>query len=80
VSQRAQDRPPVRVVDNSEDAADLIQQGMNVVLVVDRDAGEPNAGEVVRLAGGSGRLAVMVGRSGDPAVMAAALEMAAELF
>jgi hypothetical protein len=68
-------RPPARVVDSLEEAADLVRQGTNVVLVTDRDAAA-----VRYAAGGPGRLALMVGPIDDPAVMAAALEMAAELF
>jgi hypothetical protein len=69
--------PPrrARVVDRVDEADRLTRQGVNVVLVVD-----PVAGAVVHPTGGPGRLAVMVGRLDDPAVRAAALEMAAELF
>lgn len=71
---------PARVVDSREEAAELVRQGSNVVLVIAPNAGDPNAGEMTRPTDGSGRLAVMVGLIDDPAVMAAALEMAAELF
>lgn len=46
-----------------------------MVLVVD-----PDAEAVPHPIGGPGRMAVMVGRLDDPAVRAAALEMAGELF
>jgi hypothetical protein len=46
-----------------------------VVLVTDRDAEA-----ILCAADGPGRLALMVGTADDPAVMAAAEEMAAELF
>jgi hypothetical protein len=62
------------IVDRVEKAAVLMEQGTNVVLVVDADAAP------VRPAAGPGRLAVMVGRLDDPTVRAAAEEMAAELF
>ncbi len=52
-----------------------MRAGDDVVLVVDPDAGSGGAPD-----GGPGRLAVMVGRLEDPAVRAAAREMAAELF
>ena len=68
-------RLPARVVDRAEEAADLMRQGTNVVLLTD-----PNAESVVYPTGGPGRLALMVGRIDDPAAMAAAREMAAELF
>jgi len=67
--------PPARVVDRVEEAVRLVRQGTNVVLVVD-----PDVGPIPGLAGGPGRLAVMVGRLDDPTVRAAATEMAAELF
>ena len=66
---------PARVVDSRDEAAELVRQGTNVVLVI-----APNAGDMTRPTDGPGRLAVMVGLIDDPAVMAAALEMAAELF
>jgi hypothetical protein len=46
-----------------------------VVLVV-----SPDADAVVYPTGGPGRLALMIGPIDDPAVMAAAREMAEELF
>ena len=52
-----------------------MRQGTNVVLVI-----APNAGAVALPTDGPGRLAVMVGPIDDPAVTAAAREMAAELF
>jgi hypothetical protein len=66
---------PARIVDSREEAAELVRQGTNVVLVL-----APNAAEMTRPTDGPGRLAIMVGLIDDPAVMAAALEMAAELF
>jgi hypothetical protein len=75
VSPVADQLPRARVVDRVDEADRLTRQGVNVVLVVD-----PVAGAVARPIGGPGRLAVMVGRLDDPAVRAAALEMAAELF
>jgi hypothetical protein len=68
-------RPPAPVVHRVQEAADLIRQGTHVVLVTDRDDGTS-----VYPTGGPGRLALMVGPIDDPAVMAAAREMAAELF
>lgn len=67
--------PPARIVASIEAAADLLRQGTNVVLVLD-----PDAGPVVGPPDGPGRLALMLGRVDDPAVMAAAREMLAELF
>ena len=67
--------PSARVVASVEEAAELVQQGVNVVLVLD-----PGAGAVVGPTGGPGRVALLVGDTDDPAVMAAAREMAAELF
>jgi hypothetical protein len=66
---------PARVVDSREEAAELVRHGTNVVLVI-----APNEGAMMHPTEGPGRLAVMVGLIDDPAVMAAALEMAAELF
>jgi hypothetical protein len=68
-------RRPARVVLDIEEAADLVRQGTNVVLVTDRDT---ETAEYA--AGGPGRLALMVGPIDDLAVIAAAQEMAAELF
>jgi hypothetical protein len=69
---------PARIVESIEEAADLTRRGTNVVLVVSPDAEDPEAG--VYPTGGPGRLALMVGRIDDPAVRAAAREMAGELF
>jgi hypothetical protein len=66
---------PARIVDSCDEAAELVRQGTNVVLVI-----APNAGDTTRPTDGPGRLAVMVGLIDDPAVRAAALEMASELF
>ena len=63
------------IVDGVEEAAVLMATGTNVVLVVDAGA-DP----VTLPTAGPGRLAVMAGRLDDPAVRAAAEEMAAELF
>ena len=67
--------PPARVVDQVDEAADLIRQGINVVLVTD-----PNTAAVGYPTGGPGRLALMAGPMDDPAVVEAARQMAAELF
>ncbi len=61
------------VVDDRETALALTMQGTDVILVV--AAGAPAA-----VSAGPGRLALMVGDPGDPAVAAAAAEMNAELF
>jgi hypothetical protein len=63
------------VVTTIEEAAELVRLGTNVVLVLD-----PDSATVVGPTDGPGRLAIMVGRIDDPAVMAAAREMGAELF
>jgi len=62
------------IVDPAE-ADELVHRGVDVVLIVDSEAGH-----VARPAGGPGRLAVLVGPAGDPAVRAAAEQMSAELF
>ncbi|MGH9057386.1 MAG: hypothetical protein ACRDYY_16240 [Acidimicrobiales bacterium] len=63
------------VVDDPAEAARLVAAGQAVVLIV---------AEGVMLRGGwpagPGRMAVMVGDAGDPAVREAAEAMAAELF
>jgi hypothetical protein len=67
---------PARVVVEEVAAvADLLAVGINVVLVTD-----PDGGQVARPPEGRGRLAVLVGRITDPLVLAAAEEMATELF
>jgi hypothetical protein len=63
------------VVDDVAAVAELLAGGINVVLVLD-----PGRGEVALPPDGPGRLAVLVGRAADPLVLAAAEEMAAELF
>jgi hypothetical protein len=68
-------RPPARIVDRVEAAEHLVRRGINVVLVID-----PDAGAAALPTGGPGRVAIMVGRLDDPIVRASAQEMAAELF
>jgi hypothetical protein len=63
------------VVADAAEAARLVAQGTNVVLIVDADAGPSSTP-----GRGPGRLAVMVGQADDPEVRAAAELMAAELF
>ncbi len=63
------------IVDRASVAVELARQGTDVVLVVD-----PDANYVPTESGGSGRVAVLVGRLEDPDARAAAEEMAAELF
>jgi hypothetical protein len=63
------------IVDDVVVAADLLAGGVNVVLLVD-----PGEDQVTLPAPGPGRLAVLVGRSDDAHVRAAAEAMAAELF
>jgi hypothetical protein len=67
--------PGPRIVDRVEEAAELMTQGTDVVLVLD-----PGVGHITLPSGPPGRLAVLVGRLDEPAVRAAAEEMAAELF
>lgn len=61
-----------------EVAATLVGEGSHVVLYGDRP--EVLAAAVIRLEGSTGRVAVLVGDPTDPAVVAAAVAMAAELF
>jgi hypothetical protein len=63
------------VVDDVAAAAEFLACGINVVLVMD-----PGPGRADLPADGPGRLAVLVGPTADPLVLAAAGEMAAELF
>jgi hypothetical protein len=63
------------VVDDVATAMELLAGGINVVLVMD-----PGCSYVPVPPDGPGRLAVLVGRPADPGVLAAAEEMAAELF
>jgi hypothetical protein len=63
------------VVGDVAAAVELLAGGINVVLVID-----PDGGQVALPPDGPGRLAVLVGRAADPVVLAAAEEMAAELF
>ncbi len=67
--------PPARIVGGVAEAAELISEGTDVVLLLD-----PDAGPVTLPSGGPGRLAILVGRPDDSAVRAAAEEMVAELF
>jgi hypothetical protein len=63
------------VVDDQEEAARLVSEGRNVVLLVDR-AATP----IGPVPSGPGRLAVFVGSPADPASWDAARAMASELF
>jgi hypothetical protein len=63
------------VVDDVAAAVEFLAGGINVVLVID-----PGCAQVEVPPDGPGRLAVLVGRPADPEVLAAAEEMAAELF
>ena len=63
------------VVDDKEEAARLVAEGHDVVLLVDVDA--PPVGPAPA---GPGRLAVFVGSPSDPAAWDAARAMAKELF
>jgi hypothetical protein len=63
------------VVDDVAAVAELLAGGVDVVLVLD-----PGRGQVALPPDGPGRLAVLMGRAVDPLVLAAADEMAAELF
>jgi hypothetical protein len=63
------------IVDRDSLAADLVQQGTDIVLVID-----PDAAYVPVSRRGPGRVAVLIGRLDDPGVRSAAEEMAAELF
>lgn len=63
------------VVDDIEVALSALAAGEAVVLIVEPDA--PALGEIRQ---GPGRLAVMVGSPGDPAVRRAAEAMDRELF
>jgi hypothetical protein len=65
----------VAIVDRAPVAAALAEQGTDVVLVLD-----PDAGYVPSQRRGPGRVAVLIGRLEDPVVRSAAEEMAAELF
>lgn len=73
--------PAPEVAVGTSEARRVLDRGGDVVVVVaPGDVGEA-AAEVVELrAGGPGRLAVMVGDPADPGVLAAAAEMAVELF
>jgi hypothetical protein len=59
-------------------AAELVAAGRDVVLIVSPDGGD--APRLSALAAGAGRLALLVGRPGDPEVRQAARAMADELF
>jgi hypothetical protein len=62
------------VVDDVAAAAALVARGINVVLVTEASAG------LALPFDGPGRVAVLVGKAGDPEIRAAAEAMAAELF
>jgi hypothetical protein len=66
---------PPQVVDNLDAAAELVAQGVDVVLVIESAALQ---GDLP--AEGPGRLAVFLGSVTDPDVRVAAEAMAAELF
>ena len=67
------------VTDDAAVAMELLARGVDVVLVVATDSGATPA--PMNPSGQTrGRLAVMVGDTSDPATMAAAREMDAELF
>jgi hypothetical protein len=63
------------IVERVADAAEWLQRGRDVVLLV-----EPDGGQVVWPAGGPGRMALFVGSLDEPATRAAAATMAGELF
>ena len=67
------------VTDDASVAMELLASGVDVVLVITGDSGATPA-PMNHSGRTAGRLAVMVGDTSDPATMAAAREMDAELF